>query len=404
MTDPAPRHREGRLPPVEDPLLAWRDRFPILERTTYLVSNSLGAMPAAAADALAEYADVWATRGVRAWEEGWWEMPAEVGDLVAPLVGAPSGTVVMQPNVTTASAIVRSCFDWSSPRNRIVFSALNFPSMIYLHEGARRLGAEIVVVPPAADGITVELERLLDAIDERTALVPVSHVLFRSAFVQDAAAICERAREVGARVCLDVYQSAGTVPVELERWGADFAVGGCLKWLCGGPGNAFLYVRQDLHRKLEPRFTGWMASREPFAFAPKLARADSAWRFLTGTPDVPAHCAARAGLGILGSIGIGPIRRKSIRQTERILRRAEERGIPVASPREAERRGGTVTLAPPRSEAIAGRLLEEGIVVDHRPDAGIRLSPHFYTRDEECDRAVDRIAELVAETGPPATG
>lgn len=382
---------------MTDPLLAWRDRFPILSGTTYLISNSLGAMPAAAADELADYAGAWATRGVRAWEEGWWEIAAETGDLVAPILGVPPGTVVMHQNVTLASAVVRSCFDWSKRRNRIVYSALNFPSVMYLYRGAERLGAEIEVVPAAEDGLRVDLERLLDAIDERTALVPISHVLFRSAFIQDAAAVCEKAREVGARVCLDVYQSAGTVPLSIREWGADFAVGGCLKWLCGGPGNAFLYVREDLHDALEPDVTGWMASVRPFGFEPVLERTTTAWRFLTGTPNVPAHYAARPGLEIVAEVGVEAIRRKSIRQTGRIVARAEELGIPVASPRDPAVRGGTVTLAPDGAEEISRRLLEEDVLIDFRPDAGIRLSPHFYTTDEECDRAVDRIAELALE-------
>lgn len=380
-----------------DPLLGWRDRFPILEETTYLISNSLGAMPSATADALAGYADDWATHGVRAWEEGWWDAAVATGDLVAPILGAPPGTVAMQPNVTTASAIVRSCFDWSSERNRIVFTELNFPSVMYLYDGARREGAEIEVVPAAEDGISVDTDRLLDAIDERTALVPISHVAFRSAFVQDAAAVCEKALEVGARVCLDVYQSAGTLPLDLEGWGADFAVGGCLKWLCGGPGNGFLYVREDLHDALEPSVTGWMASADPFAFAPALERSRSIWRFLTGTPDVAAHLAARPGLEIVREVGVGAIREKSVRQTGRILDRARSRGIAARTPERPERRGGTVTLAPAEAEAISRRLLDEEILIDFRPGAGIRLSPHFYTRDDECDLAVDRIAELVAE-------
>ncbi len=379
-----------------DPLIAWRDRFPILDGTTYLISNSLGAMPAEAADALAEYARTWAIRGVRAWEEGWWETAVETGDRIAPILGVPPGTVAMHPNVTVASAVVRSCFDWSGRRNRIVMVGLEFPSVLYLYEGARAEGAEIVVIPAVENGLSIDLGRLLEAIDERTALVPVSHALFRSAFIQDAAAICERARAVGARVCLDVYQSAGVLPLEIEAWGADFAVGGCLKWLCGGPGNGFLYVREDLHAALEPRVTGWMASAEPFAFEPRLERAESIFRFLTGTPNVPAHYVAGPGLAIVNEVGPGAIREKSMRQTARIIARADERGIPVSSPRDSAVRGGTVTLAPPDPERIASVLLAESILIDHRPGAGIRLSPHFYTEDEECGRAVDRIAELAA--------
>ncbi|MDX1660977.1 MAG: aminotransferase class V-fold PLP-dependent enzyme [Gemmatimonadota bacterium] len=376
-----------------DPLLARRAAFPILDRTTYLISNSLGAMPAEVPRALAAYADEWATRGVRAWEDGWWEVGMETGDLLAPILGAPSGSVVMHQNVTVASAVVRSCFDFEGARNKIVMVEPEFPSVLYLWEGARRLGAEIERVPASDDGLAVDLERLLDAIDERTAIVPVSHVLFRSAFVMDAEAICARAREVGARVCLDVFQSAGTVPLELERWGADFAVGGCLKWLCGGPGNAFLYVREDLHDELEPHLTGWQAAARPFDFEPVLERSESAWRFLTGTPNVLAHYAARPGLEIVGEIGVEAIREKSRRLTAATVERADALGIAVATPRDPDRRGGTVTLAPPAAERVARDLLEEEVLIDHRPGAGIRLSPHFYNTEEEVVRAVDRMAD-----------
>lgn len=377
-----------------DPLLAWRDEFPILADTNYLISNSLGAMPAAAADALNEYAKEWAQRGVRTWEEGWWDLAVETGNRIAPLLDVPLETVCMHQNVTVASGVVRSCFDWSARRNRIVFTELNFPSVIYLYEGARSLGAEIVTVPANTDGISVDTERLLAEIDDRTALVPISHVLFRSAFIQDARAICERAQQVGARVCLDVYHSAGVYPLEIEAWGADFAVGGCLKWLCGGPGNAFLYVRQDLHASLEPQLTGWMASEAPFRFDPQLDRSRSIYRFLTGTPNVPAHRAALPGIEIVNEVGPTQIRAKSVRQTTRIIERAKSVGVPVASPTEESRRGGTVTLSPPGAAEICGRLIQENILVDYRPGAGIRLAPHFYTADSECDVAVDRIAEL----------
>lgn len=377
-----------------DPLLDWRDRFPILRRATYLISNSLGAMPDDVPASLGAFADEWGERGVRAWEEGWWEASVETGDRLAPILGVPEGTVVMHQNVTVASAVVRSCFDFSKGRNRIVMVEPEFPSLLYLWEGARSLGAEIDLVPASPDGLTVDLDRLLGAIDERTAIVPVSHVLFRSAFVMDAAAICERAREVGARVCLDVFQSVGTVPLALEAWGADFAVGGCLKWLCGGPGNAFLYVREDLHHVLEPHLTGWQAATRPFAFEPGLERADSVWRFLTGTPNVTAHHAARPGLEIVRRIGVGAIREKSKRLTAAIVDRADGLGIDVASPRDPDRRGGTVTLAPPEAEWIARRLLDEEILIDFRPGAGIRLSPHFYNTREEVDRAVERMADL----------
>lgn len=386
-----------------DPLLAWRDRFPILEKTTYLISNSLGAMPAAAAEALADVAEAWASRGVRAWEEGWWETSVETGDALAPVLGVPAGTVSMHQNVTVASAVVRSCLDFPASRNKVVMVDREFPSLLYLWAGARRAGAEVELVPARPDGLSVDLGRLLEAIDERTAIVPISHVLFRSAAILDAAAICARAREVGARVCLDVFQSAGVVPLAIEAWGADFAVGGCMKWLCGGPGNAFLYVREDLHDALEPHLTGWQASARPFDFDPLLERAAGPWRFLTGTPNVFAHAAARPGIEIVRQAGVEAIREKSRRLTARIVERAARRGIEVRTPDDPAERAGTVTLAPRDPEATAARLLEEEILVDVRPEAGIRLSPHFYNAETEVDRAVDRIAELDAAISGSST-
>src|SRR5579863_1631516 len=241
-----------------DPLLHWRKEFPILDRTVYMISHSLGAMPRRTRDRLKQYADEWDTRGIRAWEEGWWEMPVTVGNLIAKIIGAGPGEVVMQQNVSICQAIVLSCFDWNGKRNKIVSEEMNFPSNLYQYE---QLPARLVRVP-SADGITMPLERMLAAIDEETALVSVSHVLFRSSFIQDVKAITRRAHEVGAKVIADIYQSAGTVPVNVRELGVDFATGGSVKWLCGGPGAGYLYVRPDLMANLKPRLTGWAAHRE----------------------------------------------------------------------------------------------------------------------------------------------
>src|SRR5512141_515641 len=245
-----------------DPLLEWRPEFPILDTCAYLVNHSLGAMPRAAEDGLREFATAWRTRGVRAWHEGWWDIGRTTGDLLAPLLGVRPGTISMHQNVTAAQAIVASCFSFDAPRRRVVTSELEFPSNIYLFEGFRRYGAELIYIK-SDDGITVPIERTLAAIDDRTALIVASVVLFKSAFIQDAAAIVEKAHRVGARVVLDVYQATGAVPLELERIGTDFAVGGSVKWLCGGPGAAYLYVRPDLARELEPALTGWAAHARP---------------------------------------------------------------------------------------------------------------------------------------------
>src|SRR5688500_1435071 len=299
-----------------DPLLSFRPEFPILDRTPYLVSNSLGAMPRTVADRLAQYVDDWSELGVRAWGQGWWEMPVKVGDEIAPLIGASSGDVVMMPNVTMAQASVLSSLDYDGPRNRIVMTALDFPSVRYVYDGlARRRGAEIVVVPGSSDGLSVDLERLLDAIDSRTRLVSISHVLFRSAYIVDVEAVCRRAREVGALVLLDAFHSVGIVPVDVRALGVDFLVGGVLKWLCGGPGGCFLWANPDTTSHPVPARTGWQAHARPFDFAPSMEHAPGIERWLGGTPSIPALFAALEGPRIVRRAGIEAIRAKSIRQT-----------------------------------------------------------------------------------------
>jgi len=381
---------------MSDPLLRFRDRFPILETTTYLVSNSLGAMPGTVADRLAEYARDWATRGVRAWAERWWEMPVAVGDEIAPLIGAGEGEVAMVPNVSIAQAQVLSALDYSGGRDTIVMTALDFPSVRYVYdELATRLGARIVVVP-SDDGIGVSEDRLLAAIDERTRLVAISHVLFRSAYVMDVARIAARAHEMGALVSLDAYHSVGVLPVDVHALGADFLTGGVLKWLCGGPGGCFLWVRPEVSAAVAPAITGWQAHRHPFAFEPEMDYADAAWRWLGGTPVIPALFAATEGPRILREAGIDAVRAKSVRQTERLIALADERGYAVAAPRDAARRGGTVAFDVPHAREVSRALLAQDVIVDYRPGAGIRVAPHFYTSDEELEAVVELIDDILA--------
>jgi len=382
---------------LTDSLLGWREHFPILEETTYLISNSLGAMPRETAGAMQDYTRQWAGRGVRAWAEGWWELPVTVGDEVAPLIGAPRGTVTMHQNVTIATQVVLSCLDFDGQRNRIVCAEPDFPSVLYTLKGQERRGAEVVMVPGADDGIGVDEARICEAIDERTALVAVSHVLFRSSFVVKIAPIVRRAREVGAPVLWDVYQSAGCMPVDVLAAGVDFAVGGCLKWLCGGPGAGYLYVREDLIPRLEPTFTGWQADADAFQFRPGGVRyRDDVWRFLNGTPHVPALLACRPGLAILREVGSRAVRAKSVRQTNRLMKAARQRGWPVTAAQEPARRGGTVAIDPPHAFQVGQELLERQVMVDYRPGAGIRVSPHFYTSEEECDRLVEEMEDILA--------
>ena len=382
---------------TDDSLLRFREEFPILHNTTYLVSNSLGAMPRAVPGRLNDYAEQWATRGVRAWAQGWWEMPIKVGDEIAPLIGADAGEVAMVPNVTIAQAQILSSLDYTKDgRDTIVMTEMDFPSVRYVYDAlATRLGARVVVVP-SDDGISIDEDRLLAAIDERTRLVSISHVLFRSAYILDAARICAHAHRVGALVALDAYHSVGVVPVDVKAMDADFLTGGVLKWLCGGPGGSFLWVSPKVNQ-LAPALTGWQAHEHPFAFEPEMSYASGAWGWLTGTPVVPALFAASDGPRILREATMPAIREKSVRQTSRLIELADARGFMVTAPRDSSRRGGTVAFDVPHAREVAQALLARDVIVDYRPGAGIRVAPHFYTTDGEVESVVEIIDEILAK-------
>ena len=367
-------------------LLDYRSEFPILEQTTYLASHTLGPMPRRAPELLAEFAQMWAERGIRSWDEGWWATPMRVGDQVGRIIGAPAGSTVMEQNVAIAEAIVLSCFRPIDPaRNRVVYERANFPSVRYLYQAQPDL--EVVVCE--------DDEEIVERIDERTLLVPISHVLFKESEIQDVEPIVRRAHEVGAHVILDCYQSAGIVPMDVTTLGVDFAVGGSVKWLCGGPANGWLYVRPDLAEQLEPTFTGWQAHDRPFAFEEEMEYAPGAARFLTGTPNPAAHMAGTAGYDLIEEVGVSRIRENSLRQTELLIGHADKAGLEVRSPRDPGRRGGTVTIDVPEGAAVYAELELRGILGDFRPGAGIRLGPHFFTTDDELRLAVDQIVEIV---------
>ena len=369
------------------PLESYRDRFPILEHTTYLINHSLGAMPVGAEEGLLRYAREWRERGVRAWAEGWWETSTAVGDQLGRIVGAAPGTMAMHQNVAVAQAIVLSCFEFEPPRNRIVYGEGEFPSVRYLYQAQRRRGADVEIVADEA--------AVLEAIDERTLLVPISHVLFKTGEIQDVKAIVQRAHEAGALIVLDAYQSAGSVPLDVTSLGVDFAVGGSVKWLCGGPGAGWLYVRPDLAERLEPTFTGWQAHARPFAFEPEQDYAEGAARFLTGTPNVPALYGATAGYELVEEVGVERIRQRSLEQTALLVELLEAAGFEVLSPRDPDRRGGTVVVRTPEAEAVYRELGAREIICDFRPDAGIRLGPHFFNTDDELRYAATQIAEII---------
>jgi kynureninase len=382
---------------LTDNLLKWRSEFPILDKAVYLISHSLGAMPRATYDRLHEYADIWATRGVRAWAEGWWEMPAKIGNQVGRIIGADRDTVVMHQNVSICQSLILSCLlplAENSKRRKIVYSELNFPSVMYVYEAHARAHALRIDKVKSEDGMTVPLERMLAAIDEETLLVPISHVLYKSAFLQDARAITERAHQVGAMVILDTYQSAGTVPFSVKDLKVDFATGGSVKWLCGGPGAGYLYVRPDLIEQLEPKTTGWMAHEEPFAFRSELRYAPNITRFLHGSPAIPALYAAESGYQIINEIGVTAIREKSRRQTQLLIELAEAAGFRVTSPKDPAQRGGTITVWDDNAAAIAKELVRREFIVDYRPGAGVRISPHFYTKDEELGLVIAEMKKI----------
>ena len=387
-----------------DPLLQWRDEFPIISTCTYLINNSLGAMPRAVYDTLHEYADTWATLGVSAWGQShsnhptWWELNGAVGDKIAPLMGAPSGTVLVHQNASIANSILFSALDFSdTQRNKVIITDMDFPSDVYVLRQWLPPHIEVHIVK-THDGISIDTDELLDAIDERTRLVSVSHVLFKSAYIMPAQQIVEKAHSVGAQVVFNGYHSIGVIPVDVTALNVDFYIGGTLKWLCGGPGGVFMYVRPDLLPTLQPKVTGWFAHKTPFTFdLENFDLRDDAYRLMNGTPGIASLHAIQPGVEIIAQVGVDNIRAKSIRQTSLVIELAEQNGYEVVSPRDVERRAGTVTVNPPESYAVSRELLARNIKIDYRQGAGIRISPHFYNTDDEIRQTIDAIADILQD-------
>ena len=381
-----------------DALLKWRREFPILETCTYLVSHSLGAMPSRTEAHLSTFTREWGTRGVRAWHEGWWEVGRVTGDLLAPTIGAAPGTVSMHQNATVAQSIITSCFSFDGPRNRIVVQDLDFPSNHYLFHGFERYGAQVVTVA-SDDGVRGRVDKVVDAIDERTAFVNLSLVLFRSAHLQDVRPVIEKAHKVGARVVLDLYQAAGAIPLDVAAMGIDFAVGGSVKWLCGGPGAGYLYVRPDLMHDLRPAVVGWAGHAQPFEFEPgPIAYADGPERFQSGTPNVPSLYSARGGYEIVAEIGVPAIREKSLRLTRRLMDGAKAHGWRLNTPDGDHERGASVVIDVPNGAEVTKAMIAREVIVDYRPGAGIRIAPHFYNTEAEIDHAVATLADVADTT------
>ena len=378
---------------MADDLLRWRAEFPALENCVHLISHSLGCMPAKARDYMGEFLDLWEGRSITAWDE-WLPEVDRAAARIARIISAPEGTVIMRHNVSEIQGLVASCLDYTPERNKIVYSALQFPTVSYVWKSEERRGAVVQIVE-STDGTTIDTQAMCDAIDEHTVAVPISHVLFSSAYIQDAKAICRKAQSVGAHVVLDCYQSTGTVPVDVVDLGVSFACGGSVKYLCGGAGCAYLYVRKDLIEAFQPRLTGWFGNEAPFAFTmPEQTYADNVWRYMGGTPAVATFYQARAGHDIVGEIGVTRIREKSLRQTQKIIDLVDGYELTLRSPRPADIRGGSVVFDFVGSADVARELNRRKFFCDHRPNAGIRIAPHFYSKDEELDLFFEEIQKI----------
>ena len=365
-----------------------RDEFPVLSRCVYLNSNSTGAFPRGARAVLDGY---WATLEDwrdEAWESWWGELHAYC-DAVAAFVGGTPGSVVTDANATSLLARLATALDFQS-RPRVVISDLEFPTMEVLWRSAARLGAELVVVPSRGLGSGVEIDAgaLIEAIDARTRLVCVSHATFATGALLDVRHVARAAHDAGAWLALDAYQTLGVVPVDVNALDVDFLLGGAHKWLCGAPDLGFLWIRPELVSRLEP-VTGWMALADPLSFRASTELAPGARRLASGTPAVLPAMFSRVGLELIREAGIETIRRDSIRRSARIIERADASDVPVATPRDAERRGGIVCLRPAHAEALTARLKARGFVASHRD--GIRIAPHFYNTDDEVERFMDAL-------------
>ncbi len=388
---------------LTDPLLEYRSEFPILETSAYFAAHTLGPVCRESLEALRVFGEQWATRGVRAWGDSWFALPDVVGDAIGHLMNAPKNTVNTPPHATAAMASLLSSLDFSGTRNGIVTTDVEFPSVLQQTTAWSQYGANVTVVK-SEDGLTPPLEGVLAAINETTKLVAICHVYFRNAYILDVKAVVKRAREVGALVCLDAYQSLGTVPLDVQVLDVDFVIGGSVKWVLAGPGVGYLYVRPSILETLEPALRGWMGHADPFGFSPDWKPASGQRRFVTGTPQVPSLAAALPGYNMVGKIGVDAIREKSLRQTQILMTHAEKLGMRIVNPKAADSRGGSVVLdvsplAPEFADsighAVAATMNARDYVLDYRVGAGIRLAPHFYTKDSELEQVIIEMHHVI---------
>ncbi len=384
--------------PVADSLLEHRKHFPALEECVHFISHSLGCVPAQAKEDLGEFFELWHRKSITAWSD-WLPEVDRAAERITKIISAQPGTVIMHQNVSGIMAVLASCFEYTPERNKVVYEALQFPTVSYVWQAEQRRGAKCVLVP-SQDGTTIDTDAMCAAIDEHTLVVPISHVVFSSAYIQDVQKICDRARQVGAHVILDCYQSIGTLPIDVTELGVSFACGGSVKYLCGGPGAAWLYVRKDLIEQFAPRVTGWFGHEAPFAFTmPDQSYAETIWRYMGGTPAVAALYQARAGQALIAEIGVRKIREKSLVMTQACIDLIDELGMKLNSPRDASRRGGSVVFDFVGAAEVCRELNRRKFFCDHRPSAGIRIAPHFYTKPEEIDLFFGELKKIRSGTG-----
>ena len=383
------------MAPPADPLLKWRSEFPILERkASYLLCHALGPMPRGTREQMTAYLDRWDEDATGAWDT-WLPLLMKTAGLLGDIIHAAPGSVMVRENVSTLLSVLISGLSFSGRRNKVVLTQLNFPSGVYNWMAQRERGARVEVVPSHDGGLNIDTEALVAAIDDDTCVVALDHVLFRSGGLVDVAPVVEAAHRHGALVILDCYQSAGAVPVDVGALGVDFAMGGSLKWLCGGPGAAWLYVSPEVLPRFAPKATGWLSHARPFDFLfGEMEYVGDIRRFLGGTPSIPAVYAARTGYELVHTVGVEAIREKALRQTALLLELADAQGLQVNTPRAPHRRGNTVCLDFPGSEDASRRLIERGFMLDWRPGAGLRLSPHFFTTDDECRATMEEVRRL----------
>jgi kynureninase len=370
-----------------------RDRFPILDDSAYLVSHSMGAAPLGAKAALANYWDEWAVNGPEAWER-WLPRIGEIADGIGALIGAPSGSIFLGPNVSVLQAALASCLDFTGDRNEVVYESLQFPSLTYVWREWERYGAHVRVVG-SKDGRTIPTQRIVEAITERTAIAVLSHAYYVSGAIADVRAIQAHCRSVGALLCVDAYQTTGIYPYDVTAWDLDIVTGGSHKWLLGGPGCGWIYVKPALRASLRPAVTGWMAHAQPFAFEDAPIRfADSMYRFGTGTPTIPGYVAAQSGHRLIAQIGVARIREHNVRLTTKLADAALERGLRVNTPLDPQQRTGWIGIDFEGADRACRELVARRVFIDYRPGCGLRVSPHFYTTDDEIDRFFHELDRL----------